>query len=185
MSNKLDELFDTEEGKKRYGQIMMGVASRASLVSCAAVAGISPTTLSKWVRRGKSDLAAGENSRYCRFFQDVMKHAASATVEAEIELNQQDPKTYLTRGFGRFVVNDLYNYEGDGKVNYNADGTISEGNDFDKSLRVEENDQRLKIEEDRREKSQDEQMGLEALSQMRESGIDVNEVIDRYLSSKK
>ena len=52
---KLDELMASEAGRQAIDEMIMFVASRASVRSAAARIGVNPNTLTKWISRGKQE----------------------------------------------------------------------------------------------------------------------------------
>jgi len=117
----IDRLFETNEGKEEFERLLMLLSSRASLRAGALSIGISPATLTGWIRRGKKE----PESYYGTFLQRVSVAISIAVVDAEIEIGQQDPKFYLQYGAGKIVVNDLYNLKANGEIDYGLDGSIA------------------------------------------------------------
>ena len=52
---KLDELMDSEGGRRAIDEMILFIASRASVRSSAARIGVNPNTLTKWISRGKQE----------------------------------------------------------------------------------------------------------------------------------
>ena len=180
---KLDELMDSEAGRLAIDEMIMFIASRASVRSAAARIGVNPNTLSKWLSRGKTD----SEGVYRELWDRVVVALGQATAEAEVELNQMQPKTYLTKGPGRILLGDFYNTELP-TAEYNVDGTVtlatSEHNPTG-LIEREPDSEHIATSEQKsieRQTENDNQLTLEALASMREAGIDINSVIDNLVA---
>ena len=182
----LERMMQSDEGNRAIDEMIMFIASRASVRSAAARIGVNPNTLTKWLMRGKSD----EEGVYRELWDRVVTALGQATAEAEVELNQMKPETYLTKGPGRILLGDFYNTELP-TAEYNVDGTISlatsEHNPTGLIEREPDSEhiattEQVTIE---RQKEQDNQLTLEALQSMREAGIDINSVIDGLVEKNK
>ena len=180
---KLDELMASDAGRQAIDEMIMFIASRASVRSAAARIGVNPNTLTKWLMRGKQE----EEGPYRELWDRVVIALGQATAEAEVELNQMKPETYLTKGPGRILLGDFYNTELP-TAEYNVDGTISlatsEHNPTGLIEREPDSEhiatsEQMTIE---RQAEQDNQLTLEALASMREAGIDINSVIDNLVA---
>lgn len=97
------------------------------------------------------------------------------------------PETYLTKGPGRILLGDFYNTELP-QAEYNVDGTVSIATSAQNPTGLIESDEddapintseQMSIE---RQKEQDNQLTLEALQSLRDSGIDLNDLIDDLVS---
>ena len=180
---KLDELMDSEAGRLAIDEMVMFIASRASVRSAAARIGVNPNTLTKWISRGKQE----EEGVYRELYGRVVVALGQATAEAEVELNQMKPETYLTKGPGRILLGDFYNTELP-TAEYNVDGTVtlatSEHNPTG-LIEREPDTEHIATSEQKsieRQVEQDNQLTIEALASMREAGIDINTVIDNLVS---
>lgn len=179
---KLDELMDSEGGRLAIDEMVLFIASRASVRSAAARIGVNPNTLTNWISRGKRE----SEGVYRELYDRIVVALGQATAEAEVELNQMQPKTYLTQGPGRILLGDIYNTELPG-AEYNIDGTVSPiGIDSDTSI-TERDDTSVQPAIDGQTKTteQDNQLMLEALKAMRDNGIDINAVIDDLVEQNK
>ena len=183
---KLDELMASDAGRLAIDEMIMFVASRASVRSAAARIGVNPNTLTKWISRGKQE----SEGVYRELYDRVVTALGQATAEAEVELNQMKPDVYLTKGPGRILLGDFYNTELP-TAEYNVDGTISlttsEHNPTGLIEHTPDSEhiatsEQVSIE---RQKEQDNQLTLEALASMREAGIDINSVIDGLVEKNK
>ena len=180
---KLDELMASDAGRQAIDEMIMFIASRASVRSAAARIGVNPNTLTKWLMRGKTD----SEGVYRELYDRVVIALGQATAEAEVELNQMKPETYLTKGPGRILLGDFYNTELP-TAEYNVDGTISLATSEHNPTGLIEHEpdsehiatsEQMTIE---RQAEQDNQLTLEALASMREAGIDINSVIDNLVA---
>ena len=180
---KLDELMDSDEGNRAIDEMIMFIASRASVRSAAARIGVNPNTLTKWISRGKQE----EGGVYRELYDRVVIALGQATAEAEVELNQMQPKTYLTKGPGRILLGDFYNTELP-TAEYNVDGTIAlatSGHNPTGLIEHEPDSEHIATSEQKsieRQTENDNQLTLEALASMREAGIDINSVIDNLVA---
>lgn len=140
--------------------------------------------IQKWIKEGRRDSLEGVESLYAKFFEDISSAIAIAVTNAEIEAGLEDPKWYLTRGPGRIIVNDAYNAmpSKPGEFNYHFDGSIT-GAEVDDMAYRENTKSVAKIESQPQSKGLTEET-LQALKALRESGIDINEILDRELSKK-
>ena len=179
----LERMMQSDKGNRAIDEMIMFIASRASVRSAAARIGVNPNTLSKWLSRGKQE----SEGVYRELWDRVVIALGQATAEAEVELNQMKPETYLTKGPGRILLGDFYNTELP-TAEYNVDGTISLATSEHNPTGLIEHEpdsehittsEQVTIE---RQKEQDNQLTLEALASMREAGIDINSVIDNLVS---
>lgn len=179
----LERMMQSDEGNRAIDEMIMFIASRASVRSAAARIGVNPNTLTKWLSRGKTD----SEGVYRELWDRVVIALGQATAEAEVELNQMKPETYLTKGPGRILLGDFYNTELP-TAEYNVDGTISLATSEHNPTGLIEHEpdsehiatsEQVSIE---RQAEQDNQLTLEALASMREAGIDINSVIDNLVS---
>ena len=103
----LERMMQSDEGNRAIDEMIMFIASRASVRSAAARIGVNPNTLTKWISRGKQE----SEGVYRELYDRVVVALGQATAEAEVELNQMKPETYLTKGPGRILLGDFYNTE--------------------------------------------------------------------------
>ena len=173
----IESLFNDAVNNKAYETYLLNLRSRASVVASAAVLGIAPSTLKKWMARGKAE----NDGYYSRFYNESVVAISTAVVEAEIAVSTDDPKWFLTRGMGRFLHGDLYNItKDDGTNNYNIDGTISPNIDDSTSFR----DTDVAKIDDKSEQQDDvvkTNLGIQALIELRKSGVDLNDMVDQKL----
>ena len=178
---RLDELMESDAGRQAIDEMVMFIASRASAVSAAARIGVNPNTLSKWLSRGKQE----EEGVYRELWDRVVIALGQATAEAEVELNQMNPKSYLTQGPGRILLGDLYNTKLP-NAEYNVDGTIGLSTNGHNPTGITEQDtsseQKSISDQKERDEQNDKLVMLDALKAMRDSGIDINNVIDDLVS---
>lgn len=177
--NKIDRLFESEDGQKQLGEMLLAITNRASAISAAMMIGVHPTTLSNWIARGKRE----PNSYYGELNRRVVAALGNAVCQAEIEVGLTDPKWYLTRGFGRALVGDLYNIEAGPDAVYNIDGTVS---NTESDLSVRDEDRQLVAidgNDASAEAEVEQQLTLDALAELRSNGIDINAVIDKHVES--
>ena len=179
----LERMMQSDEGNRAIDEMIMFIASRASVRSAAARIGVNPNTLSKWLSKGKTD----DDGPYRELWDRVVIALGQATAEAEVELNQMKPETYLTKGPGRILLGDFYNTELP-TAEYNVDGTISLTTSEQNPTGLIEHEpdsehiatsEQVSVE---RQVEQDNQLTLEALASMREAGIDINTVIDNLVA---
>ena len=165
--SKLEYLLRTNQGKEQFEKLLMCLSSRASLRASALMIGVKPDTLTSWIKRGKQE----PDSIYGEFWGRVCVAMATAVVEAEIEINQQEPKFYLQNGPGKFIVNDSYNIKGQGQFDYGADGSIAIDGKSETGLLTNESTNQQQPTIEHSENSIDDDLADEALKQMIELGI--------------
>ena len=178
--SKLEILLSSKRGQEQYNEMILAISSRASAVSAAAMIGISPNTLTRWITKGK----ANKDSLYGKLWGDVLVALGIAVSSAEIEIHHQRPQFYLQRGFARTLVGDIYNTELNDVpvVNYNMDGTISHADDSTLALRDNTVEPVLNEQTGTSEQNNiSEQMTIEALKILRANGIDLNALVDDRL----
>jgi hypothetical protein len=173
-------MLQSDGGRQAYNEMLLALANRASLVAAAARIGVHPNTVSNWIARGKRE----PDSVYGEFYRGVVHAIGQATAESEIQVNQQDPKFYLTRGTAKVLIGDAYNHiNPNANTDYGLDGSITVGVANDQS--VEREPTQIAIESD--DNSTDDQIEntllLQALTAMRQSGIDLNELADRAIAN--
>ena len=194
--SKLDMLMASEQGRAAIDSMIHFVASRASVRSAAARIGVNPNTLSKWIMRGKQE----DEGVYRELYDRIVVALGHAVAEAEVEQNNMKPEFYLRHGPARMLLGDVYNVqvpEGE----YNLDGSVSLTTSGQSPTGITEattqdeitngctdritnscNDDGLTNE---RTQQQDNTMTLEALAALRESGVDVNLLIDDLIAQNK
>jgi transposase-like protein len=171
---KIEFLMNTEEGKPIFNKLLLALSMGASITSSAGMLGISPQTLTRWIRRGKVE----EEGLYADFYEGVFQAISKATAEAEIEVAQTKPQFYLTNGAARVIVGDYYNVKSEeGSNNYNLDGTISPGVVDDLAIRSNEN-QKIESDDTSDAESISQQNMIEALKHLRSMGVDLNQLVD-------
>ena len=178
----LQQLMKSREGKQRIEELLTSIQLRASLPSACLAVGLKPSTVAEWIRRGGRE----KDSIYSDFAERFWKNVGLATTSAEMELNEQSPKSYLSRGYGRVVLNDLYNLEGDGTNTYELDGTISKDGKSQAELVSEQPDDNSNTHNTAIEDTDTgKKLIIDALIALRESGQDLNTFIDREISKRK
>ena len=169
---KLDELMDSEAGRRAIDEMILFIASRASVRSSAARIGVNPNTLTKWISRGKQE----SEGVYRELYDRVVVALGQPTAQAEVELNQMKPEFYLTKGPGRVLLGDIYNTELPG-AEYNIDGTVGLSTNDQNPTGITEHEttseQKITSEQDRADEH-DNALILEALKAYRDAGIDIN-----------
>ena len=65
--NRIEWLFETREGKDAYSSMLLAIESRVSCVAAAGMIGVHPSTLTKWIARGKVE----EEGYYRELFDGV------------------------------------------------------------------------------------------------------------------
>lgn len=169
----------TREGKELYAEFLLAIESRVSIRAAAGLIGVHPSSLTRWIQIGKREV----KGVFRQLYDDVIRAASRATAEAEIEVNQQDPKFYLTRGFGRLVTGDLYNQDANPTTQLNVDGSI--GAIEDDSLSIDDNQLLPSAGSDDQPQEQTtigQEETLAALEDLRQQGLDVNDIADRTIA---
>jgi hypothetical protein len=169
--SELEKLLKTEHGKQRYAEFLMAISARASTRSAAAMIGVHPSTLTRWVERGKVET----DGCYRRLYDDVVIAIGQATMSAEVELYAQKPEFYLSRGMGRHLLGDTHNHRPDSLSNtYELDGTVTDhSNDVPTIADDTPNDHNIS-----------DALTLDALAVLRNNGIDINTLIDRHVENQ-
>jgi len=172
----IHDLMNTKSGKEQYSKLLLMLSNRCSLKAAAMTIGIRPDTLTRWLRKGKEE----EEGVYRLFYDGCVSAISHAVVDAEIELNQSDPKFYLTRGPGKTIVGDIYNIAAKGELDYGLDGSIAPAGNNPTAINNNEQlneQQQCAIEEAEKENDIADDLTVEALKAMSDAGIDMSDVI--------
>jgi len=95
-------LFDLMNSQRDvYDQIMRFVAAGAFGWVSAQAAGVSVVTFNKWLARGRLDAERNRGSIYREFYTDLMRAQATARLQVELKVKNEDPKFWLTHGPGK------------------------------------------------------------------------------------
>jgi hypothetical protein len=190
--SKLEYLYESEQGKRILGEFLLALSSGAYTNSAAAMLGIAPKTLTKWMKRGRDT----SDEPYSRFWGECVVALGKARVQAEIQLWSDNPEYYLRNGAGR-LLGDNYNPALSRAVmEHNMDGTVSPlGTGHltaisSDSSEDEDDDQPASgastgaedYSEQAEEQGISQQDLLSALVELRSSGVDLNALIDARLS---
>ncbi len=187
--SKLEYLYESEQGRKILGEFLLALSSGAYTSSAAAMLGIASKTLTKWMKRGRDT----EEEPYSTFWGECVVALGKARVQAEIQLWSDNPEFYLKNGAGR-LLGDNYNAAlNRGVYEHNMDGTISpigtghltavaadSSEDDDDDAPTAEGDEYGAAAEEQGISQQD---LLSALMELRNSGVDLNALIDSKLSA--
>ena len=182
--SSIDKLFNTTAGKEQFQKLLVMLASRSSLKAAALCIGITPDTLTRWIQKGK----ANGDSVYGKFYRECVSAISHAVVDAEMDINQQKPEFYLTRGPGKLIVGDIYNVDASGELEYGLDGTVSPAGQSTTSISsnnsiADEQQQQNAIEHEANQI--DDALALDAMQSMADLGIDVGDAINKQLKKKE
>ena len=90
-----------EDVQDEYQRLLMTIELGAYDYVAAEAIGIGKSTWSQWMRYGRRDDEAGEDSIYRRFMLDVMQAQAKARMTVEMQVRRDNPEFWLTRGPGK------------------------------------------------------------------------------------
>jgi hypothetical protein len=176
--SKINWLFETEEGKEKLAEFLLYISSGATPSCACLVIDIHPTTFKNWIVRGYDE----PDGYYGSFRTKVLSAIAEARTSAEIVVKETDPKWWLTRGPGK-ILGDHYNEtitKLPPNVSHNIDGTISDKPNKT-SVHIESSNNDAQLIEDKQTDRQDkinQTVMLEALKELRKSGVDLNSLVD-------
>lgn len=174
--------MQTEEGRASIDSVVLFISNRASIKASAARIGINPNTLTRWIMRGKQE----EEGVYRELFDRIVVALGQATAECEVELSNMKPEFYLKHGPGRILLGNVYNTNTEDPTTvFGLDGSISSGGEINPTGIQDETDIVLPANEQSRTDEQDNSMTLEALAALRESGYDINAMIDETIAKNK
>lgn len=188
--SKLEYLYESEQGKRILGEFLLALSSGAYTNSAAAMLGIAPKTLTKWMKRGRDT----SDEPYSRFWGECVVALGKARVQAEIQLWSDNPEYYLRNGAGR-LLGDNYNPALSRAVmEHNMDGTVSplgtghltaissDSSEDDDDDQPTDSGTAEDYSEQAEEQGISQQDLLSALMELRNSGVDLNALIDAKLS---
>lgn len=84
-----------------YARMIALITFKSSANLAAMKVGINESTFWDWSYRGKADAERGEDTYFSRFNEDIRRAAASAAIDAEMQVNEKSPERYLQHGLGR------------------------------------------------------------------------------------
>jgi hypothetical protein len=174
---KLSQLMELDDWDTILANYLLAIAFGSSIVSASAQLGVSPSTLNRWLNRGRNE----QQGEYRELWDRTQIAIGQAVSNAEQKLYETDPKWYLTRGPGRLLVGDIYNVESGGEASYGIDGTVGDDGSVVKiGSDNEDNVQAIDI-PNATDDNRDETVAA-ALIGLEESGINIETLLKHYIN---
>jgi hypothetical protein len=169
----IDYLRETKQGRDKLGEMLLAIQSGCYAHVAASMIGITPSTFSKWLKRGREE----DQGKYRELWEDVVEAISIARCQAEIKVAQTNPLHYLTRGAGR-ILGDNYSDALTKQVyDHNVDGSVALPGQGHLTVRDNEEDNQGAL------PSPTDHVGkadlVAALIELRKAGVDLNAMVEQ------